>query len=209
MQRSLVFLVMLFVLTFAGVREGTHVRENQRHTPDWNLIPYSFDGWQGEATNFDPTYGFDPADTSLWRVYRERDGGTIIIYIGYYSDLATILDVHTPELCYPAQGWSISSTRKTSGGVFRGRAIPAKEIVVDKSGAKRRVVWWYNAGSRPFENRIRYVWAMLMMSTLTGRADGSLVRIESPIDARGDAAAEERIERFRKKLVPELEKALP
>jgi len=50
---------------------------------------------------------------------------------------------------------------------------------------------------------------MLMMSVLTGRTDGSLVRIESPIDAGGEAAAQARIEDFRKSFLPMLEKALP
>jgi hypothetical protein len=45
---------------------------------------------------------------------------------------------------------------------------------------------------------------------ITGRTDGSLVRLETPIDtAGGDAAAQTRIEEFQKNFLPRLEEALP
>jgi EpsI family protein len=208
MQKRLISLLALLALTLAAVQWLEKSREQQRKQPAWNAVPYEFKEWRGLDTAFDPVYGEDPADSSLLRVYAKGDQLPVIVYVGFYVDLAGILDVHTPELCYPAQGWTISPVAPFEG-TFRGRRIPAKEILAERLGARRLVTWWYNAGSRPFETRIRYLYAMLMMSTLTGRTDGSLVRIESPIDAGGQAAAQSRIEDFRKSFLPMLEKALP
>lgn len=209
MRKRLILLIVLFALTLAGVQAAQRLRQKQRRVPNWSVVPYDMKDWQGLDTTFDPIYGSDPATSSLLRIYSNTNQGPVIVYVGFYSDLAAILEVHTPELCYPAQGWSISSMRKTIEGRFHGRSIPAKEILADKSGTKRLVMWWYNAGSKPFENRIRYVYAVLMMSMFTGRTDGSLVRIESPIGPGGEAVAEARIEDFCRHFLPELEKALP
>jgi len=209
MQRRLILLIVLFTFTLAGVRAAGKWREAQRRLPDWGSVPYEFNEWRGLDTTFDPVYGTDPADSSLLRFYGKGNQTPVVVYVGFYGDLVTIQEVHTPELCYPAQGWTISAVGQSSSGVFRGQRTPAKRLVADKAGTSRLVTWWYNAGSRPFETRIRYVYAMLAMSMLTGRTDGSLVRIETPIDKGGEAAAQARIEEFRKSFLPELEKALP
>jgi EpsI family protein len=205
----LITLIGLFAITWVGVRLATQYHHSQRRFPNWNSVPYDFGAWTGRDATFDPLYGADPADTSLLRIYNREQQSPVIVYVGFYGDLATILEVHTPELCYPAQGWRVSSFLKSSSGVFRGRDIPVSEIVADKAGDRRLVMWWYNAGSRPFETRIRYVYAMLTLSTLTGRTDGSMVRIETPIDEKGEAAARTRLEEFRKSFLPALDNALP
>jgi EpsI family protein len=208
-RTRLIVLIAFFALTYVGVRAATSYRLTQRRTPDWNSVSYELGGWTGRDASFDPIYGVDPADTNLLRVYSKGQGLPVIAYVGFYGDLATILEVHTPELCYPAQGWNITSSKKSTGGLFRGGKIAASEIVADKSGDRRLVTWWYNAGSRPFETRIRYVYAMLALSTLTGRTDGSIVRLETPVEKNDEAAAHARIEEFRQNFLPLLDQALP
>ena len=87
--------------------------------------------------------------------------------------------------------------------------MPARMMVADKNGDRRLVMWWYNAGPRPFQTRIRYVYAMLMMSAFTGRTDGSMVRLETPLARDSEAAAVARIEDFRTQFLPVLNMALP
>src|SRR6185437_4007954 len=175
----LILLIVIFGCSFAGVRAATRYRLGQTRQPNWNAVPYQFAGWTGQDGRFDPVYGTDPADTSLLRVYRRGSNPPVIAYVGFYSSLATIMEVHTPEICYPAQGWAILSGGRSNAGMYRGEPIPAREIVVDKTGDRRLVMWWYNAGARPFESRLRYIYSMLALSTVTGRTDGSMVRLET------------------------------
>jgi EpsI family protein len=133
----------------------------------------------------------------------------VILYVGFFRDLAAILEVHTPELCYPAQGWEVLSLGQSVTGTFRGMRVPAMQIVVDKNGERRLVVWWYSTRSRPFESRIRYVYAMLAMSMFTGRTEGSMIRLETPLDGDGEAAARARTSEFQRRFLVELDKALP
>ena len=205
----LTVLVAVFALTLVGVRVATRHRLEQKRAPDWDVVSYQFEGWSGRDTSFDPLYGSDPAGTSLLRIYSKGHNPPVIAYVGFFDDLPTVLEVHTPEVCYPSQGWNIVSSRKLHGGVFRGKQIPAEEIVAEKLGNRRLIVWWYNAGSRVFETRIRYIFAMLAMSTLTGRTDGSMVRLETPVEPGDEAAANTRIEDFRRSFLLNLETALP
>jgi len=209
MRKRLIGLSVLLVITLLSVRTALKSQGSPQRWPNWDAVPYEFDGWSGKDATFDLAYESDPADTNLLRVYSRKDEIPVILYVGFYRDLAAILEAHTPEICYPAQGWSIRSVGRTTNGQFHNRPISAIEILAEKNGTKRLVTWWYNAGSKPFETRIRYVYGMLVMSTFTGRKDGSLVRLESPIVAGGEAAADERIEEFRKSFLPALEKALP
>jgi EpsI family protein len=205
----IIVLLVLFAATFAGGQAATEHRYAQKRLPYWDGVPYKVGEWSGSDARFDSVYGTDPAETSLLRVYRVGTKPPVIVYVGFFADLATVLDVHTPELCYPAQGWTIMSAGESQAGNFRGHRIRAKEIVADKSGERRLIAWWYNAGSSPFETRIRYVYAMLAMSTVTGRTDGSMVRLETPVDLAGEAAAQGRIDAFQKDFIPELAKVLP
>ena len=204
-----IVLIVAFVSTFGGVRAATAYRVRQQRLPNWEVVPYQIGPWQGADGRFDPIYGTDPADSSLLRIYHKGDGQPVIAYVGFFGDLTTIMEVHTPELCYPAQGWGIRSIGDISVGGLRGTQIPARMIVADKSGDRRLVMWWYNAGLRPFQTRIRYVYAMLMMSAFTGRTDGSMVRLETPLGHDSEAAAVARIESFKTSFLPALNGALP
>jgi EpsI family protein len=208
-RTRLTILIALFACSSVGVHAATRYRASQKHFPDWGAVRYQIGDWTGKDTNFDPVYGTDPADSSLLRVYGRGNSAPIIAYVGFYGDLTGILEVHTPELCYPAQGWAILSTKRSSAGVYRGGTILANQIVVDKGGDRRLVIWWYIAGSRPFTARIRYIYAMLALSTFTGRTDGSMVRLETPIVSEAEAAARNRIDEFRESFLPELDWALP
>jgi EpsI family protein len=205
----LMVLVALFAATFAAVQVAESHHGQQRPQPNWEVVPYEVDGWSGFESRFDPIYGADPSDTRLLRVYRRGDQLPVILYVGFFGELATILDVHTPELCYPAEGWQILHSGKSSAKSFRGEQIQGKEILVDKGGNRRMVVWWYNAGSHPTGTRIRNVYAMLAMSMITGRTDGSMVRMETPMGSDGEAGAERRVDDFQKSILPQLDKALP
>ena len=205
----LMVLIAVLALTFGGVRTATRYRLGQQRSPDWRVVPYDFGTWRGVDGKFDPVYGEDPADTSLLRIYHKFDGPPVIAYVGFVRELATIIEVHTPELCYPAQGWEVRAAGSELAGTFRGMQIRAKGIIVDKNGERRLVVWWYNAGSRPSETRIRYVYAMLAMSAFTGRTDGSMVRLETPLGRESESGAIARIEEFQSSFLPALDNALP
>src|SRR6267378_4405737 len=209
-RKHTAILIAIFLLTATLVHVAARHRRSQPRVPDWHAVAYEFAGWSGSDASFDPVYGEDPAQTSLLKMYRHHEGGEgVIVYVAFYGDLARILEMHTPERCYAGQGWRILPIGDSSPGMFRGKSIPATVMLVEKAGKRRLVLWWYMAGARPFRNRIRYVYAMLAMSTLTGRTDGALVRFETPFQNGQEEVARKRVENFAKDFQAQLDKALP
>src|SRR5439155_48070 len=88
--------------------------------PQWGEVPYQLGDWHGQDTKFDPIYGPDVSDTSLLRIYENSQRHVVIAYVGYYRELTKILEVHSPEVCYPAHEWTMSSTGKFNLGEGRG-----------------------------------------------------------------------------------------
>jgi EpsI family protein len=206
----LTFLAALYAVTALGVYAAERYRAEHQRSPDWSAVPYSLNGWMGTDARFDAVYGVDPAESSLLRVYSRSSSIPVIAYVGFSGDLPSIMEVHTPELCYPAQGWLILSSGKAAASLTSGsEMVPAQQILVEKDGERRLVRWWYMAGLRPFENRIRYIFTLLVFSSFTGRTDGAVVRLETPISSDGEMPAALRIEEFERDLVPKLAKALP
>lgn len=201
--------IALMLSTLAGVRGASRSKHRQVRNVMWDRVPYRLGPWTGTEARFDPVFGVDPADSSLLRIYRTYDLLPIIVYVGFHGDLPTSLDYHTPVVCYPAQGWQIVSTGKSSLGAFRGNPVQASEIVVEKGGERRLVVWWYHAGSQSFEKRIRQVYMMVALAMFTGRTDGSIVRVEVPLAQGSEEAVREELQRFSRLLLPALEDALP
>jgi len=200
-------LIGLLALTIVGAGAADRHRQIAK-VPDWTSVPLELAGWKGTLESFEPGYG-DPAESSLLRVYRNERSEPVIVYVGFYNDLSSYLEVHSPEVCYPAQGWTVLSTMRSAEYISARRQFRPQEAVVEKNGQRRLVVWWYNAGSRPFENRIRYVYALLALSSLAGRTDGSMVRIETPLEDKNEERARQRLKDFERIFLPSLDKALP
>lgn len=202
-------LAALFTGAFAAAQLASRYHLTQRRQPNWVVVPYQVNDWSGFDSAFDPIYGADPSDSRLLRIYHRGPNPPVILYVGFFGELATILDVHTPEVCYPAEGWKVLKYGATSGEIFRGKETLARQIIADKTGNQRLVVWWYIAGPRPIATRIRYIYAMLAMSSFTGRTDGSIIRLETPVNEDGEMAAQKRIHDFQQAIIPALDKALP
>jgi EpsI family protein len=206
----IIILIALFGCASWAARAASHYRSDTvRHPPDWAVLPYQLGEWRGWDEKFDPMYGKDPSDSMTLRTYEGKGHKHVFVYIGYYADLPAIMEIHNPEICYPAQGWSIVSHGESNLALYRGKPHRAQQMLVSNVGNNRLVMWWYNVGSHPFEDRLRYVYVFLAFSSLQGRTDGSLVRLEAPLEGEEQEAARIRLERFRNDFLPALDRALP
>src|SRR5437763_7233932 len=149
LQTRLSVAICMMACTLAGVQAAARIKTGHLRLPDWSLLPYQLGEWQGRDTHFDPLFGTDPADSSLLRIYTSASATVVIVYAGFHKDLPSSLDYHSPQLCYPAQGWKIERESTCLVGEFRRTWIKANEIQVTKDGGKRLVTWWYHAGPTP------------------------------------------------------------
>jgi EpsI family protein len=181
-------------------------------------VPTSFGNWRQVAspvaqvsvstTATDPNQD-QPYDQLLMRGYRNDAGQTIFLALAWGESQRQEIKIHRPELCYPAQGYRISSlTGTTFAGLSTAEApVTGKRMVVHYGSATDAVVYWIRIGS-VFSDSAWETRGHIVREGLNGRIpDGILVRASMRTDGRPES-----LERAFKQLegfVVELTQAAP
>lgn len=83
---------------------------------------------------------------TLSRTYVRTDGRRIMLSVAYGSDQRDGMQVHYPEVCYPAQGFQIQAQRRENLSVH-GLTIPVKRLLTNLgSGRIEPVTYWIVVG---------------------------------------------------------------
>lgn len=166
------------------------------------LLPLGVDTWSGRDLEMEG--GVEEmldADFHVNRAYVHRFGDIVWFYLGYYGTERGGRPEHTPWACYPSNGWEIVSR----GVVDVTPEIRANELVVEKDGHRRMVFFWYQSHRRSgmlggFDQAVDRFLSRLQ----AGRADGSLVRLSTPLEVGGESAARGRLGAFGREIAPSL-----
>ena len=104
--------------------------------------------------------------------------------MGYYGTDRGGRPEHTPEVCYRSQGWNVVAKRVIE--VSQAPPLAVNEYVVEHAGVHHLVFFWFRSHRRSgLVGGLDQTWDRLLGRLLDGRADGSLVRVSTPI-APGD-----------------------
>ena len=122
----------------------------------------------------------------LTRSYVNASGQVIMLTIAYGNDQRGNLEVHKPEVCYPAQGFTVSQNVAGSLATSSGE-IAVRRLDTSLGPRKEPVTYWSTLGAGVVENRFQKRVSELK-ATLSGQIpDGLLVRVSS-IDPNADQA---------------------
>ncbi len=154
-----------------------------------DALPRQINGWQAVEIEMDESVSdMLAADHNVQRAYLHPHGFQIFVYVGYYGTARGGTPEHTPDVCYPAQGWSISSADRQRVGGKAGFEL--QEFTVEKDGEERLVHFWYRtervSGITTVAGlRLSHFWGRLTRN----RGDGALIRVSTPVqDGDRDAA---------------------
>ncbi|QRX82868.1 exosortase-associated protein EpsI, B-type [Glaciimonas sp. PAMC28666] len=185
--RSLALLVlMLLAFGLASFLRPTHKMSAESPAFDLQaIIPASFNGWKEELQPsilvvdttqkeiLDKIY-----DQSLSRTYVNSDGYHIMLAIAYGGDQQRDLQIHRPEVCYLAQGFSVSGIEKVRLRL-NGSEIPAMRLATRLGVRMEPVTYWVRIGDKIVRGNIEQGLARTAYG-LRGRvADGLLFRVSS------------------------------
>ncbi len=118
------------------------------------LVPESFGEWRVD-TSFTP---IGPApdvqarldrlySDTLSRTYVDTAGRRVMLSIAYGEDQGRTLQVHKPEVCYVAQGFSVDGLRKASIDIG-ARRLPAMRLVGTRGRRVEPITYWIRIGER-------------------------------------------------------------
>ena len=114
-------------------------------------------------------------DRIVSRTYEDAAGNRIMLMLAYKRELHQEDRIHSPELCYFAQGFVLSHAR-TLLLPIAGKAVQARAFTGISEGRNEDVIYWIRSGSRVIPTAIG-TRAEIFMKGLHGTSvDGILVR---------------------------------
>jgi EpsI family protein len=117
----------------------------------------------------------------LTRTYVNPRGYRVMLSVAYGSHQGGALQAHKPEVCYPAQGFSLLHSESTEIGTAYG-AIAGRRMNTQLGSRIEPVTYWFTLGDQTVRSRLEQRMAEIR-GTLTGQIpDGLLFRVSS-IDA--------------------------
>lgn len=140
-----------------GTAEFLRPRRRVRLFPNGKLediVPRRFDGWteMPGGNIITPTTPNSLADrlysATVTRIYvpARSDEPPVMLLIAYGGEQSDMLQLHRPEVCYPAVGLDIADRRLTDIPMPGGSRLPATMLTAASSGRTENIVYWTRLG---------------------------------------------------------------
>ncbi|WP_277969472.1 exosortase-associated protein EpsI, V-type [Sphingomonas echinoides] len=115
------------------------------------LVPHDFDGWHFEASSGLVLPPADQLRDKLYselvtRVYKRADGSTMMMLIAYAGSQDGTIQVHRPEVCYPASGFHLTDIEDRDVTLAPGVDIPTRFIVAETELRTEQMIYWTRLG---------------------------------------------------------------
>lgn len=85
-------------------------------------------------------------DNLVTRVYEMPDGPSVMMLIAYNNKQDGVLQLHRPEICYPAGGFTLTQTQPVTLALSPGHEIPASAFTATSDRRTEQVLYWTRLG---------------------------------------------------------------
>lgn len=114
----------------------------------------------------------------LSRTYVNAEGKRIMLSVAYGGDQSDGTSAHRPEVCYPAQGFAITSNKASSLPLTAG-ALPVRQLMSKLGPRDEPITYWVVVGGEVVTTGIGQKLAQMRYGVRGIIADGMLVRVSS------------------------------
>ena len=83
----------------------------------------------------------------LTRVYSVASEPAVMMVLAYSSTQEGRLQVHRPEVCYPAAGFRIVQNEERFVPLVGGGSIPARYLIAERDDRRECIIYWTRVGS--------------------------------------------------------------
>lgn len=151
-----------------------------------DVIPRSFGKW----TSIDVSDLVAPREEhslaaklygqTVGRNYTHADTGMMVMLMAAHGETQSRdLQVHRPEVCYPAVGFSVSHTEDVPIALAPGVALTARQLVADTVGRREVIVYWSRVGEYFPQTGAQQRLDILRMAMSGYVSDGLLMRLSA------------------------------
>ncbi len=209
-QTSRMPLYACLLLICATVLTGLLISNRSEIVPERSrfvTFPTTIGEWHGRASLLEPQveHGLALEDYIL-SDYSKSDGKVVNLYLAYYASQRTGESPHSPLVCIPGDGWSITKFERTSYGAEQ----PLNRAIIERNGLRQLVYYWYEERGRRIASEYWSKWYLLSDAITKNRSDGALVRLITTVLASElERDADNRLQLFMHDLLPSLGGYLP
>jgi exosortase D (VPLPA-CTERM-specific) len=175
-------------------------------------FPTKMGEWRGKPSslNAQTEYGLGLTDYIL-SDYARGDGRSVNLYVAYYASQRTGVSPHSPSVCIPGNGWSITDLERTYFRSDDSRiALPLNRAIIARQSERLLAYYWYDERGMKIANEYWSKLYLLKDAIFKNRTDGALIRLMTPIYAgESERDAEKRMRDFVETVVPQLSAFLP
>jgi EpsI family protein len=149
-------------------------------------------------------------DRYIKRTYQHTSGTRAILYIGYWRQQTgdTQAAKHSPAVCLPANGWSVSGNNAIPMEVESSKGtsnLSVKRLTASFRERPYAFYYWFFSGESEYNNEWAAIFLNVYKKLTTGKSDGGIVEISIPID---DNVPAEKVGPEEKKLIDSFVKEL-
>ena len=127
---------------------------------------------------------------TLSRTYVNPQGYRIMLSVAYGRDQSKSLELHSPEVCYPAQGFSVQSKARTEL-TLAGRPVPGIHLETHLGPRHEPITYWNVIGNHVTTTMLDKRLVDLGYNLRGLISDGVLMRISSLDDSNEQAYAKQ------------------
>jgi exosortase B len=178
--------VLVGALAQAGRPEASPEANARALVPLEELFPVQVGTWRQDPVSvgfvrpaFEQAKRFQMYDQVLERVYINPVGERIMLSVAYGRQQSVGLQIHRPEVCYKAGGFSVSAMQ-TGQIELPGHVLPVTRLVASMPDRQEPITYWRLLGDDVVSSEASLRLSQIA-SGLKGRGidDGLLVRVSS------------------------------
>jgi EpsI family protein len=163
------------------------------------IVPYTIGPWQFETVS---GLVLPPPDELAEKLYSQQLTRTyvapglpaVMLLIAYGGSQDGMLQLHRPEFCYPAGGFSLSESRILDVSIGHGQMIPVRRFTAVSMARVEQLLYWTRIGDTLPVSWAAQRWAVVENNLAGIVPDGALIRLSTLSAAPDDA--DRLLERF-------------
>lgn len=161
------------------------------------MVPSAFGDWQEQPNMSNQIVDPQQKDMlnkiysqTLTRTYINRLGYRIMLSIAYGKNQSDALQLHKPEICYPAQGFTLLTKQPATLDLL-GKPIAATRLTTNLGQRFEPITYWTVVGDHIITSGMGKKLTELRYAMQNRIPDGMLVRVSSTDKGTDDAYAQQ------------------
>jgi EpsI family protein len=149
------------------------------------------------------------ADTSTLRRYGNPAGGSVWLFVAYFSSQKYGSQMHSPKHCLPGGGWRIDRQEKFTLSLSEGRTPIINRLLIKEGDRTELMLYWFVTRSGLLHSEFAVKWHLMVNALRFRPTDAAFVRVTLPVEYGDVEAATAEATAFLNCFYDDINRALP